>query len=129
MRWVSWGKMISGCVGKLWVRLGLFGLSLIRLGSKYRLWNVSYLSTSCIIVKCHSFRVLTKALFYSNSCRLFCRLAGHSTLVFLCSIDPIWSGRAYFLDKTCLKGSHCCRCCHRFCCRCCHRYFGLIFGW
>ena len=35
--------------------LGLFGLSLIRLGSKYRrLWNVSYLSTSCIIVKCLS---------------------------------------------------------------------------
>jgi hypothetical protein len=28
-----------------------------------KLWNVSYLSTSCIIVKCRSFRVLTNALF------------------------------------------------------------------
>ena len=41
----------SGWVRKVWVRLGLFGLSLMRLGGKYRgLWNVSYLSTSCIIV-------------------------------------------------------------------------------
>ena len=55
--------MRSGWAGKVWVRLGLFGLSLMRLGSKYiRLWNVSYLSTSFIIVKCRSFRVLTKAL-------------------------------------------------------------------
>ena len=55
--------MRSGWVGKVWDRLGLFGLSLMRLGSKYRrLWNVSYLSTMCIIVKCRSFRVLTKAL-------------------------------------------------------------------
>ena len=39
-----------------WKMLGLFGLSLIRLGSKHRsLWNVSYLSTSCIIVRCRSF--------------------------------------------------------------------------
>jgi hypothetical protein len=48
--------MQSGWLGKVFVRLGLFGLSLMRLGSKFRrLWNVSYLSTSCIIVKCRSF--------------------------------------------------------------------------
>ena len=36
----------------------MFELSLMRLGSKHsRLWNVSYLSTSCIIV-------LTKALLF-----------------------------------------------------------------
>ena len=47
-----------------WESLGLFGFGLMRLGSKQRrLWNVSYLSTICIIVKCRSFRVLTKALF------------------------------------------------------------------
>ena len=52
-------------VGKVWVRFGLFGLSLMRLGSKYRrVWNVSDFSTSCIIVKFRSIRVLTKALFY-----------------------------------------------------------------
>ena len=56
--------MRSGWAGKVWVGLGLFGLILMRLGSKYiRLWNVSYLSTSFIIVKCRSLRVLTKALF------------------------------------------------------------------
>ena len=54
--------MISGWLEKF--GLGLFGLSLMRLGSKFRwLWNVSYLSTSSIIVKWDSFRVLTKALF------------------------------------------------------------------
>jgi hypothetical protein len=47
-----------------WKSLGLFGLSLMSLGSKHsRLWNVSFLHNSCIIVKCCSFRVLTKALF------------------------------------------------------------------
>jgi hypothetical protein len=35
-------EMKSECVGKVWFRMGLFGLSLMRLGSKYRmLWNVS----------------------------------------------------------------------------------------
>jgi hypothetical protein len=56
--------MRSLCTGKVWVGLGLFGLSLMRLERKYRrLWNVSYFRTSCIIIKCRSFRVLTKALF------------------------------------------------------------------
>jgi hypothetical protein len=56
--------MRSGLVGRVWVILGLFGLSLIRLGSKYRrLWNVTYVRTSRIIVKCCSFRVLRKAFF------------------------------------------------------------------
>jgi hypothetical protein len=57
--------MKSGWAGKVWFSLGLFLLNLTRLGSKCRmLWNVSYLSTSCIIVKCRSFRVLTEALFF-----------------------------------------------------------------
>ena len=63
MMLIELGEMRSGWVGKVWVRLGLFGLSFMGLGSKYkRLWNVSYSSTSCIIVKCRSFRVLMKAL-------------------------------------------------------------------
>ena len=65
------------------IRLGELGeggneimMGLMRLGSKYRrLWNVSYLSTSCIIVKCRSFRVLTKAMF-------FLHLWHYSTLTF-----------------------------------------------
>ena len=52
--------------------LGLFGLSLMRLQSKQRrLWNVSYLITICIIVKCRSFRVLTKALLFYGSTHCF----------------------------------------------------------
>ena len=50
-----------------WESFDFFWLSLMRLGSKYRrLWTVCYLSTSCINVKCRSFRVLTKALLQSR---------------------------------------------------------------
>ena len=39
------GKIRSGWVGKVWVMIGLFGWSLIRLGSDYRsLRNVRYCS-------------------------------------------------------------------------------------
>jgi hypothetical protein len=39
------GKIRSGWVGKVWVMIGLFGWSLIRLGSEYRiLRNVRYCS-------------------------------------------------------------------------------------
>jgi hypothetical protein len=54
--------MRSGWVGKVWARLVLLRFSFMRLGSSYRrLWNVSYLSIMCIIVKCRS---LTKAIFF-----------------------------------------------------------------
>ena len=60
--WVSRARLCESLRG--WV-------SFMRLGSRYRrLWNVSYLSTSCIIGKCRSFRVLTKALLLMQ-CQLF----------------------------------------------------------
>jgi hypothetical protein len=62
---LSWRIMRSGWVGKVWSRLGLFGLSLMRLGSRFKeLRDVCYLSINFTIVKCHSFCVLTKALFF-----------------------------------------------------------------
>ena len=46
----------------------MLGWNSMRLGSKYRSQRkVSFFRNSCIIVKCRSFRVLTKALFPSIS--------------------------------------------------------------